>query len=311
MTSTDLPAAQVSPPSDSRSLLVSVWASAAFAVLSLGWGLAIDSQMIIFDGLYSFVSVLLSLLAVLALRTVRKGADDSYPWGREVWEPLTIVLKSVALGGLCVYALVGAVGELLRGGREINAGSAVAYAVLASAGGLAVSVYLRRRSRGRSGLVRAEAAEWFGDTLLSLGVLVGFGIALVLELTDRGDLARYVDPAMVAIVSGAFLWVPLRLLTGGAREVLSMAPSVAIREQLRACVDEVQEQYGFSESFLRASKVGGRIDIEIDFVVGESCAVRTVEQFDVVRDDIEQRLRSLDYQPWMTISFTADRRWAL
>ncbi|MGH7607755.1 MAG: M28 family peptidase [Gemmatimonadales bacterium] len=55
--------------SDGRVLLVSVWASCGFAVLSLIWGLFAGSQMIVFDGLYSAASVLLSLLAVLAVRT--------------------------------------------------------------------------------------------------------------------------------------------------------------------------------------------------------------------------------------------------
>ena len=186
---------------DSRALLVSVWASAGFAVLSLVWGLAVGSTLIVFDGLYSFASVGLSLLGVWALRTSRKGPDERYPWGREVYEPLAIVVKAAALGGLCVYALVGAVGELLRGGRDIEAGWALLYGAVATLGGLAVSLYLRRRSRGGSDLVRAEAAEWWGDTLLSVGVLVGFGIAFGLDLAGRADLARYVDPAMVAVIS--------------------------------------------------------------------------------------------------------------
>lgn len=297
--------------SDSRSLLISVWASAAFALLSLGWGLSIGSQMIIFDGLYSFASVLLSLLAVLALRTSQKGADASYPWGRETWEPLTIVVNAVALAGLCVYALVGAVDELIRGGREVNAGSAVAYAAVATAGGLVVTIYLRKRSRNGAGLVRAEAAAWLGDSLLSIGVLIGFVVALVLEAMGRDNLARYVDPAMVVVISAAFLWVPARLLSRGMREVLTMAPDSSIQEQLRACVHEVERHYGFSESFLRASKVGARLDIEIDFVVGQECAVQTVAQFDEVRRDLHQRFAALDYEPSMSVGFTADRKWAL
>jgi branched-subunit amino acid ABC-type transport system permease component len=78
-------------------------------------------------------------------------------------------------------------------------------AALAIAGGLTVALYLRRGARrGGSDLVRAEAAEWLLDTLLSVGVLVGFLIALVLESTGHADLAAYVDPGMVAITSAGF-----------------------------------------------------------------------------------------------------------
>jgi cation diffusion facilitator family transporter len=295
---------------DSRLLLISVWVSAAFAVGSLLLGVIIGSQMIVFDGLYSFASVGLSLLAVVALRTSRKGADERYPWGREVWEPLTIVVKAAALGGLCVYALIGAVGELARGGREISAVPAVIYAVVAIAIGLAVSLYLRRGARRGSDLVRAEAAEWMGDTLLSLGVLAGFLIALVLELTGQKHIARYVDPAMVVIVSALFLRIPAGLLAGGFREVLTMAPAPPIRDQLWSCVTDVERRYRFTESFLRSSKVGSRLDVQIDYVVGADSLAQTVRDFDAVRQEIDDLLAPLGYQKWVSVMFTADRKWA-
>ena len=294
-----------------RALLVSVLASAAFAVLSLIWGLAAGSQMILFDGLYSFAAVGLSLLAVLALRTARKGPDDRYPWGREVWEPLVVVVKAAALAGLCVYALVAAVAEILNGGREIDAGSAVVYGAVATAGGVAISLYLRRQARLGSDLVRAEAAEWIGDTLLSAGVLVGFIGALVLESTGRSDLARYVDPALVVVISAVFLWVPARLLAGGFRELLTMSPAPEIQEHVRAAVSDVERDYRFAESFIRTSKVGSRLDVEIDFVVDPDSRAQTVQQFDEVRSELSDRLELAPYTTSMIVTFTADRKWAL
>src|SRR3954447_20509889 len=71
-----------------RLLLVSVGASTAFAVGSSVWGLLSGSAMIVFDGLSSFVSIGLSLLAVVALRVSQRGPSPEYPWGTEMWEPL-------------------------------------------------------------------------------------------------------------------------------------------------------------------------------------------------------------------------------
>lgn len=294
---------------DDRALLVSVWSSAGFAAVSLVWGLLAGSAAIVFDGLYSCASVVLSLGAVLALHTSRRGADERYPWGREGWEPLTVVVKAAALAALCGYALVGAVGELLRGGREVAAGWALAYAALATAAGVVVSLYLRRRARGGSDIVRAESAEWSGDTLLSVGVLIGFAVALVLQRSGRGDLARYVDPGMVAVLSAIYLWVPLRLVRGGFRELLAMSPAPAVVAPLRAEVDAVAAEHGFTESFLRASKVGARLDVEIDFVVGPKSSTRDVEAFDAVRAELWDRLAPFGQRLAMSVGFTADRRW--
>ena len=56
------------PDRDRRLLLLSVWASAGFAVVSSVWGVLSGSSMIVFDGLYSFASVGLSARGVFALQ---------------------------------------------------------------------------------------------------------------------------------------------------------------------------------------------------------------------------------------------------
>jgi cation diffusion facilitator family transporter len=297
-------------------LLLSIWAAAAFAVVSSIWGIVTGSSMIVFDGLYSFVAIGLSGLAVMALHFVRRGPDERFPWGREAAEPLVVILKATTLGALCVYAAVGGVVDLLRGGRDVEVGWAVVYALIATAASLTVGLILRRgtKSQSRVGhgtdLVRSEAAEWLGDALLSAGVLVGFLAALILTARGRSDLAAYLDPAMVVLVSVAFLVVPFRLVIGGLREVMSMSPPADVRAELRACVHEVEKRYGIQESFVRAAKVGGRMDIEIDFVLGPESAVVTVADGDEVRSDLHERLAALGYERSVVVTFTTDRRWA-
>jgi cation diffusion facilitator family transporter len=295
---------------DQRLLMFSICASAGFAVLSSIWGILSGSSMIVFDGVYSFVSIGLSVLAVLALRFSGRGADERFPWGRDAAEPLVVVIKAATLGALCAYAAVGGILDIVNGGRQVAVGSAVVYAAVATLGGLTVGLVLRRATRDGSDLVRAEAAEWLGDALLSVGVLVGFLVAYALVAAGRTDLAAYVDPAMVTLVSLGFLWVPIKLIVSGLRQILSMAPEAEVMDQLRACVAGVEERYGFSESFLRASKVGNRMDIEIDFVVGAESAIRTIADADTVRQDLHDQLAALGYERSVVVTFTADRRWA-
>jgi len=292
--------------SDDRALLLSTWTSAGFAVVAVGWGLLAGSQLIVFDGLYSSASVLLSLMAVAALRTARRGPDERYPWGREIWEPLTVVVKAAALGGLSVYALVGGVGDVLAGGREVEVGLAVVYGVASTLVGIAVTVALRRRARaGSSDLVRAEAAEWTGDTLLSVGVLAGFVVAAALQQAGRADLARYVDPVMVVVVSAAFLPVPVRLMVAGFREVLTMAAPAAVQEAVVALVGRLGAEYGFAEPVVRVSKVGGRLDLDVVFLVGDNTTVR---RCDAARTELDRRLAAAGHHVSLSTGFTTDPR---
>jgi cation diffusion facilitator family transporter len=293
---------------DHRLLLLSVWASAGFAVVSCVWGVLSGSSMIVFDGLYSFASIGLSLLAVAALRVSQRGPDATHPWGREEVEPVVVVVKALALAALSVYAVVGGITDLLAGGREVSTGWALVYAVLATAGGVVVTVLLRRRGRG--GLVRAEAAEWQGDTLLSVGVLVGFGIAAGLVGAGRQELAAYVDPGMVVLVSLLFLRVPAGLVARGMRELLAMSPPEDTLRELQDVVDEVRDRYRMRESVLRASQVGARVDVEIDYLVDDGSAVRTVADCDEVRGDLHERLAALGHERSVVVAFTTEERWA-
>jgi len=272
--------------------------------------------MIVFDGLYSFVSIGLSGLAVLTLRFVGRGPDERFPWGREAAEPVVVVLKAATLGALCVYAGIEGIVDLLKGGREVKVGWEIVYAAIATAASLIVGLVLKRGTRSESSagpgrdLVRAEAAEWLGDALLSVGVLVGFLFAWLLTSTGEAHLAAYVDPAMVVLVSAAFLVVPLRLVIGGMREVLSMSPPEHVQLQLREVVEDVQSRYGLQESVVRAAKVGSRMDIEVDYVVGPESSVVTVTDCDAVRSELHERLSALGYEKSVVVAFTNDRRWA-
>ncbi|MBF6149123.1 cation transporter [Nocardia nova] len=251
-----------------RALVFSMWASVVFVVVSLAWGLAAGSQMIVFDGLYSLVGIALSAVSVAAQRTVAKGADASYPWGRETWEPVVIVVRSTALGGLCVYGSVNAVREILHGCRAVSAVSALAYAITASLLSVLVALVLWRAARSGPGLVRAEAAEWGGDAAFSLVTLAGFGAAVALESAGRDDIARYVDPTLVIIVSLAYLWIPIRLFRSAFREILTMAAPRSVVTDVERLCDRVRTTHGFAESFVRASTVGSRLDLELAFVLG-------------------------------------------
>jgi predicted Co/Zn/Cd cation transporter (cation efflux family) len=189
----------------------------------------------------------------------------------------------------------------------VATGWALAYAVVATAAGAAVTLVLRRGAH--SDLVRAEAAEWHGDTLLSVGVLVGFGIAEVLVAAGRDDLAAYVDPAMVVIASVVFLRVPVYLISGGVRELLGMAPPEPMRERLQRCIDDTAQHFGLQDPVLRVAKVGGRLDVEIGFVVDGESPVRTVADCDRVRQHLHDQLASLGYHDSAVVAFTEDRKW--
>lgn len=290
----------------------SVFGAFLFAVVAVVWGLAIGSQVILFDGLYSFVGMLLSVVSLLAARFVRRTDEARFPYGKDVVEPLVVSLQYLAIGAMCLFALFSAVGDLIAGGRPVNAGSAILYGVVATVSCLLVHLYLRRRrSRAGSGFVNVESNQWLVDGMLSAGVLAGFVVAFVLGFTPLSGVTVYVDPIMVILVSGYFLKVPLTEIRKTSREILAMAPDGDLRGRVEEIARDIEEEYGFEESFVRLSKVGGKLYVEIDYVVGESSLINDVHGLDRVREHMSQRLEEVELSKWLTVSFTADRKWAL
>jgi predicted Co/Zn/Cd cation transporter (cation efflux family) len=289
----------------------SVWGAVAFAVLALVWGFLARSQMIVFDGMYSSISVGLSALSLVAYRAIQRGPDDRYPFGRDVMGSLVIVVKGVAIAALCLYALTGAVLDIIAGGRAVAVGSAATYAAVATLGCALMVLMLRRGSRrgtDRSDLLEAEAAQWLLDTLLSAAVLVGFGVAVVMELRGRTDLSVYVDPVLVGAMSLVFLALPVRLVREGLRGVLATAPEAEVQADIERAVLQVAAGHGITATATRVTTFGERFDVTVTFLLEGATTGLRVAAFDRIRAELDELLRALPHGLIVTVSFTADHR---
>jgi predicted Co/Zn/Cd cation transporter (cation efflux family) len=74
-----------------------------------------------------------------------------------------------------------------------------------------------------------------------------------------------------------------------------------------ALVGTLAAEYGLADSVVRTSKVGGRLDLDVVFLVGDGT---TVQRCDAVRAELERRLAAAGHHVSMSVGFTADRRWA-
>ena len=198
---------------EQTTLKLSVWVAIFFAVFGIVWGVLISSGMIIFDGLYSLLSVALSSLSLVVYRQLQNSADSDYfPFGKAHFEPLLVVFKSLVLVGMCGFSAANAVADILAGGRSVSAGSALVYAVVSTVGCIVVAIVVQRvNKRVHSDLLDAERNQWMGDSVLSVAVLLGFSAALLIEGTSLAWLIPYTDPGMVIVASLFFILFPLTL----------------------------------------------------------------------------------------------------
>ncbi|CAM3890139.1 cation diffusion facilitator family transporter [Alkalicoccus chagannorensis] len=294
-------------------LWMSVIAAILFSGAGIVFGLLFQSQMILFDGLYSLISVGLSYLSLLAASFMSKADWERYPFGKDMVQPLVILVKYTVILLLVLASLTAAAVAVLQGGRMMDVGPSFVYSLIGMAACAGVWLYLRWRSvRGTSALVKAESDQWMMDSMISVAVAVGFLVAFLMEQTGTATaLVPYVDPVMVILVSVYFLRFPLKEMKAALAEVLEMRPSDEVRQDIAAVVSGVEEAYAISETFLRVTKVGRTIWVEVDFVAEPDTPLDSLRVQDQIREQIASGMNGLAPKKWMTVSFMHNRRWAV
>ena len=90
-----------------------------------------------------------------------------------------------------------------------------------------------------------------------------------------------------------------------------MAPEGELAQELQNMINQIEKKYKFKESFLRVSKARKTLWVEVDFVVDKDSKIATIQEQDLVREEISQKIHHLGYDKWLTVAFTVDRKWAI
>ncbi len=289
-----------------RALLASAAGALLIAVVGVVWGLAARTQVILLDGVYALIGLGLSWLGLRALSAVEKGPSARYPFGREALGPLVVGAQGLVLLGTFGYALIEAVATIIDGGSDAELSAALVYAVLSVIFSFLLRWYLRRNV-GTSELVAAEVTQWTAGAWLSAAMVGAFVAALAVERTEMAWLAAYFDPALVIVCSAAFLPAPVRMLRTTFAELVEAAPPAFIAAPVEAGVADIRLVYGLPEPTVRMSKLGRKLYLELDFVIGDRAW--TVAQGDELRRTLVERLSNAAYELWLNVEVHVDDTW--
>ena len=214
------------PVNERRALHESIAGAAVLGTLAVVWGIAAQSRVLLFDGAFILLGIVLSALSLMASRAAADVPSARFPFGKAAVTPLAIAVQGVALLGTLIYAAVDAVAVITAGGADVEPGTVLAYGLITMTCSYAVARWLTHRAPD-SELVAAEVAQWRAGALLSLVFAVGGGLALA--LADVGDVVRYVDPVLVLVACLVLLPIPLRLLRAAGLELLEAEPPAEVR----------------------------------------------------------------------------------
>ncbi|MBR9789188.1 MAG: cation diffusion facilitator family transporter [Vibrionaceae bacterium] len=261
-------------------LTISALLASGFAAGGMVLGLLVGSIVIVFDGVYSLVSLLLTLLSLAASYYISKPSKSVFPFGKAVLEPIVIAIKATVILIVVLFSLYSAISALMTGGREVDASIATIFGVVNVFGcGYAWWFMAKRSRRSSSGLIEAEKKQWQMDTLLSVAVTVGFVAAWLVSLSPFAQFAAYADPLMMLLMGFYFLKVPFDMLCGALRELLMMTPSKELCQVVGNDVLEIEKLSDHQLKVAGITKVGQELRVNIDLHVDDdTLALDTLER---------------------------------
>jgi predicted Co/Zn/Cd cation transporter (cation efflux family) len=109
---------------------------------------------------------------------------------------------------------------------------------------------------------------------------------------------------LVLVAVGVLAPVPVRLLRSGGREILEAAPPAEVARVIDAEAARAAAEFGLGEPIVRATKLGRRLYVEVDFIVEPG--KWDVADEDRVRRSLIGGLTPLGYEIWANVELTTD-----
>lgn len=275
-------------------LTFSALAASFFAVGGIILGYLVSSMVIIFDGVYSSVSLVLTLLSLAVSYYIQRPQKQQFPFGKALLEPAVIAIKGLVILSIVFYSLFEASQAMLSGGRDIDTSIATLFGVVNVLGcGLAWGFIAHKNKTVSSNLVKAEMEQWKMDTWLSVAVTLGFCLSMVLTWTPWANLAVYADPMMMILISFYFIKVPMCMLKNALKELFMMSPNPSLCQQVDRDIHAVGQLSQQRLKLAALTKVGQELRVHVDLHLPKQ--VLNVQEFEQTRTQLTKQLAKHDY----------------
>ncbi len=290
-------------------LKISLYCAVILAIFGITYGIYTGSKAIIFDGLVAFLSTILILLSVITSKFIYKEDDDIFQYGYMRFEPMVNLFKSLILLILCAYALINGIQEILDGGYEVKFDKAMLYSFFSMLLSIGIWLYTAYQAKILSSpLISVDSLEWFIDSVLYMGGFLVFGAVWLFDKESQTIWARYLDPALLVLLSMILAVMPLKVFIKNLADLVMVAPK-DMDDKIDTLLQNISKKYNFSDYDTHVAKSGRFFMIEVNILMGESFKIQNIDEMDLIRDEIEQGLDIPSYKIWLSVSFTKNPKW--
>ena len=260
--------------------------------------------MILFDGLYSFIGVLLSSASLYVCRIIKEKDNKDFHFGKYILEPLVISFNSFVLVVMCLSSMYNSFNSLISGGNKVNVTSALLYSVISTTGcGFIYWQITRKNKKENSELIKSESVQWFMDFILSASILTGFIVVLCISKTKYSEVTDYVDPLMVLFASMVCIKNPIKRFVNNLKELIGLIVPDKINNEVKKNVDKIKEEYGFIYSMSKVMKIGRSVKIEVNFVNDGCLKDISLEEMNEIKHELLSNIDTGRYIKDLEVTF--------
>ncbi|WP_295522027.1 cation diffusion facilitator family transporter [uncultured Stenotrophomonas sp.] len=308
------------PATEQGVLRLSIAFSLAVALAGVVFGLLANSSLIIFDGIYGLIDVVMTWLSLLVARLIalstqtdalQSRLNQRFTMGFWHLEPIVLGVSGLLMIGAALYALVNAVDALMSGGRHIALGPAIVFGVVSLLAESAFGAFVWRANRRiGSDFIALDAKNWVIAASMSACYVAAFVGGVLVQGTSLAWVGPYIDPAILAVVCLFVMVAPLGTVRRALAGILLVTPP-DLQAHVDAVARDIVARHGFVEHRSYVAQVGRGEQIELFFVVREDDPPRPLVEWDQLRDEIGDALGEASPDRWLTIMFTTDREWTI
>ena len=210
---------------------------------------------------------------------------------------------------ITLFAFISSIADIVHGGREIQAGWACVYALIAALGCIAIAtIQWKLAKKTKSPLLEVDTKNWLVDGALSIAVAVAFLIAILLTGTRFAYLLPYADPGVVIVLVLLSSPIPAMIIRDNWNQLLGRAPDQMHQEKAREAIASALSPASAASTNIRMQQIGRFTYVQV-YVLRDSEIDGGIEGLDRCRDQIAKALEGEFDNLALDVVFTRDRRW--
>lgn len=263
--------------------LLSVISNATLVLLKLIVGVVIGSVSVISEAIHSGVDLLAAMIALFAVRTSGKPADDEHPFGHDKIENISGTIEALLIFVAAIWIICEAIERLLHPRPMAEAGWGVGVMLVSALANILVSHMLFKvGNETDSAALKADAWHLRTDVYTSAGVMLGLGLIWIGSHFLPKEHIQWVDPVAAIGVALLILRAAYHLTLESGKDLLDVSLPADEEKWIREYVTGLRDTVrGFHH--LRTRKAGSHRFVQFHLLVS---AGMSVEQSHRLHDDI-------------------------